>query len=205
MRISIACIMSVGVIASSPLFAQSAADALCPSPGDRTRVAAVYGDGPAPMTFAAAPQLKLSEAQVAAGMPPGMSVGVAGEHFADVWSSLAGWDHALVLIIKAGNVFEISSDIVAGEPSSKSKYFNLGHANFSGHLRPDLLGAIYAVRLKGREGTVRGVQFFDQAGEGVFAVFLRGEGEEPDEAAIAQFDLTWNRIAEMPRLCATGP
>ena len=85
-------------------------------------------------------------------------------------------------------------------------FFNLepGGAPLGGHLRPDLYSAIYAVRLEGRDGPVRGVVFLDEAGEGVFGVYL-GEGEAA-AARAGQFEQTWALMQSLPRACpAPGP
>ena len=83
---------------------------------------------------------------------------------------------------------------------AQARFLCLLRGGLGGHLRPDLLGAIYAVNLKGPEGPMRGVTFMDQKGEGVFGVYLP-ESREPSAALVAQFDRTQALMAAMPRLC----
>jgi putative heme iron utilization protein len=130
-----------------------------------------------------------------------MSLGVDGGHFRAVWDSMTGWGEAMVLIQKGGNVFEIRSKIPAGEPSTRSKFFNLGEAAFGGHLRPDLFAAIHILSLKGREGAVRGVFFYDGSGASVFGTFIGGEGAAATAQQVAAFEQTWALLRSLPRRC----
>ncbi len=180
-------------------------DTQCATAADAARVSALYATAPAPMTFAAAPQLKLTEASIASAISADKAIGTTGAGFAPIWDSLTQWDGALFLVLKAGAVFEISSKVSKGEPSTKSKFFNLGHEGaLSGHLRPDLVSSIYALQLPAREGMSRGVMFYDAKGENILGVFAGGEGKEPTTAQLAQFEATWNLIKSMPRACAAG-
>ncbi len=179
------------------------APAACATPEQAARINALYSKGPAPMPFQSQEELKLPESTIASALPADLATGIDGTHFRAVWDSLATWDNALVMIRKGGNVFEVNTKIVAGEPSKRSKFFNLGHeSSLSGHLRPDLIASIYAVALPGREGVARGVFFYDAAGESVFGVFLPGEGAEPSAAALAGFEKTRSVIRSLPARCA---
>lgn len=192
----------IAVAASDPA---SAPAATCASPADAARVRAKYAGGPAPLPFQAAPELKLPESTIASALPPELSLGVDGTHFRTVWDSLGGWGEAMILVLKGANVIEIHSKVPAGEPSTRSKFFNLGEAAFSGHLRPDLVTAIHIFAMKGREGMVRGVFFYDESGANVFGVFVGGEGGEPSAGQIAAFEKTWALFRELPRRCAAAP
>jgi len=177
----------------------------CASPAQVARVAPLYAANPVPPPFMTAGQLGLPEGVVASSLPADQALGVAGARFPEVWQSLQGWDQALTLVLKGGNVFEIHGRIPPGEPSTRSQFFNLKNDGdgLAGHLRPDLVGAIYAVNLVGREGPMRGLSFVDQQGESLFGVYLP-EGRDPTPALVAQFQRTWNLLAAMPRACP-GP
>ena len=88
-------------------------------------------------------------------------------------------------------------------PSKRSNFFNLhGHADgMSGHLRPDLVSAIYAVSLPGKDETLRGVLFYDQAGEIAFGVYVPGEGDTPPDSLISSFEATQASIQNLPSIC----
>lgn len=178
------------------------APALCATPAQAAPVRELYAQSPAPPPFMAAPKLGVSEAILLSALPPEKAVGTGGAAFLDVWKSLQAWDRSLTLVIKAGQVFEIHGRIPAGEPSKISANYNLEYpeAGLGGHLRPDLISAVYAVSLQGREGPLRGVMFLDPKGDGAFSVFLP-ESREPTAAEIAQFEKTRALVAGMPRLC----
>lgn len=176
--------------------------ALCATAAQKALIAPLYAGNPVPAPFMAARKLGLPEAVIASALPVVQATGVSAAGFSKVWESLQGWDQALTLVLKGDNVFEIHGRVPPGAPSTRSAFFNLkaADAGLGGHLRPDLLGAIYAVNLDGPEGPMRGVAFMDQQGEGVFGVYLP-ESREPSAALVAQFDKTQALMAAMPRLC----
>jgi putative heme iron utilization protein len=175
----------------------------CATPEQVQAVRAAYASKPQPLTFMAAARLELAEAVVASALDPTQAVGVPGSEFPRVWASLGGWDKATTLIRQGGHVFEIASRVPAGKPSDRpgSKFFNLDRGTaLNGHLRPDLVSAIYALRLEGAEGPLRGILFMDAAGSSVFGVFT-GEGPDQPPAVIAQFEQTWKLLESLPRAC----
>lgn len=184
--------------------AAAAADApsLCATAEQARPVRELYAQSPAPPPFLASGQLGLTEAVVLSAMPADKAVGTSGAAFAAVWESLRQWDRSLTLVLKAGQVFEIHGRIPKGEPSKISRNYNLEYpeAGLGGHLRPDLVAAIYAVSLQGREGPMRGVMFLDATGDDAFSVFLP-ESREPTPAEIAQFEKTRALVAGLPRAC----
>jgi putative heme iron utilization protein len=150
----------------------------------------------------AATKLGLPEALVASAISGKQVVGTTGAGFDAVWKSLQEWDDATVVVLKAGFVLEVRGRIPGGAPSTKSQFFNLKQdgAGLGGHLRPDLVGAIYAVDLVGAEAPLRGLTFLDAAGEGIFGVYVP-EGANPKPALVAQFEKTRAVIAALPRVC----
>jgi putative heme iron utilization protein len=165
--------------------------------------AALTGKEPGPLGGVAA-TLKLPESLVASALPAAQAHGVGSEHFAQVWKSLESWDDALTFITKGRDLFEVKGRVGKGEPSKRSKFFNLTRDGdgLIGHLRPDLYSAIYALSIPGEKSTLRGVTFFDQAGESVFSVYVPGEGgEAPPPAVIKQFEATAKIMRGLPSLC----
>lgn len=179
-----------------------AVPSLCASAEQAASVRAIYAKAPVPPTFMAAAQLGVSEAIVASGLAGKETAGTTGASFAAVWESLAEWESATVVLLKGGQIFEVHGPVPAGAPSTQSQFFNLtpGGAGLGGHLRPDLIGAIYAVDLIGAQGPVRGVTFLDAAGDGIFGVYLP-EAAQPSPAADARFDKTKALISSLPRAC----
>jgi putative heme iron utilization protein len=198
--------MNLRILAFAALLAttlEAPAAPFCATPEQAQMVRAAYASKPQPPIFMAADKLKLAEAVIASGLDPAQAIGVPGSEFARVWASIGSWDKATTLIRQGGHVFEIASRVPGGKPSDRpgSKFFNLDRGTaLNGHLRPDLVSAIYALRLEGAEGPLRGLVFMDQTGAGVFGVFT-GEGPEQPPAVIAQFEQTWKLLQSLPPAC----
>lgn len=176
--------------------------ALCASSEQAAAVRALYATPPAPPTFMAAGKLGLAEAVVASALGATQAIGTSGAGFEAVWNSLRGWPGATAVIVKGGQVLEVHGPVPTGAPSTKSKFYNLtaDGAGLGGHLRPDLIGAIYAVNLEGAQGPLRGVTFVDLAGDSIFGMYLPEAGS-PSKEQLARFDQTWNVIKALPRAC----
>lgn len=196
------------------LFASAAAaladtPRLCANTAEAALIAPALAKGPVgPVSSAAVGQeLKLNEALIVSTYKPEQAVGVSGANFAPVWSSLNAWGDSMILITKGGNVFEVSSKVRPGEPSKRSKFFNLQGSGpgLSGHLRPDLISAIYGLALPTKEGAARGLMFFGEQGESVFGVFVASEGREPSADELAKFKTTWDLLKSLPPVCGSAP
>jgi putative heme iron utilization protein len=174
----------------------------CATPVDAARIRAKYAQSPAPLPFQATRELGLNEAVISSALPDTLSLGVDGSHFRAVYDSVTGWGEALILIQRGAHVIEVHSPLPAGEPSTRSKFFNLGEAPFTGHLRPDLMSAIHLVAIPGREGLARGVFFYDADGSHVFGAFIGGEGTEPTAQQVTAFEKTWALVKSLPRRCS---
>lgn len=180
-----------------------AASTLCANPEQAAKVQALYATDPVPPTFMAATRLGIAEALVASALSGKQAIGTTGAGFDAVWKSLQEWDDATAVILKGGFVLEVRGGIPGGTPSTKSQFFNLKQdgAGLGGHLRPDLVGAIYAVDLVGAQAPLRGLTFLDAAGEGIFGVYLP-EGTDAKSPLVAQFEKTRALITSLPRVCS---
>lgn len=181
----------------------SAAEPACATTTQVSAVRAAFAKPTPPAPFAAALQLKMPEALVVSALPADQVHGVAATHFQTVWKSLETWDQAVFVVMKGGNVFESYGKVFAGEQSKRSNFFNLHGegAGMSGHLRPDLLSSIYVIALPGKESVMRGVMFYDAAGEASFGVYIPGEGAPPSAALVKQFEATAEEIRALPSIC----
>jgi putative heme iron utilization protein len=179
---------------------------VCANKDEAARIAPALAKGPVgPVTSAAlAAELGLNEALIVSTYKPEQAVGVSGASFPQVWGSLNGWGESMILITKGGNVFEVTSKVPPGEPSKRSKYFNLkgSGAGLSGHLRPDLITAIYGFALPTKDGATRGVMFFGENADSVYGVFVASEGRQPSADEMAKFQATWDLLKSLPALCA---
>ena len=183
---------------------EAAAAPACASPAEVEAVkVAMAGKEPGPLGAVAA-AVKLPESVVASALPAGAAHGVAAEHFPKIWKSLETWTDAVTFIVKGRDLFEVKGPVGKGEPSTRSKFFNLSREGdgLMGHLRPDLYSAIYVLSVTGETSTLRGVTFFDPAGDAVFSVFVPGEGgEPPPPTVVEQFEATAAMMRALPSLC----
>lgn len=179
---------------------------LCANAEQAAKVREFYAAPAAAAPFQAAPKIGLPEAVVLSALPADKAVGTPGSAFVEVWKSLQEWDRALTLVLKGGHVFEIFGKVQPGAPSKTSQYYNIEYpaAGLGGHLRPDLIAAIYVVSLQTREGPLRGVSFVDAKGDNAFNVFLL-ENQKPTAAEVAQFARTRALVAGLPRVCPPLP
>lgn len=175
---------------------------LCATSDQAAAVQDLYAKPPSPPSFLAAPKLGMPEAIVLSALGPERAVGVPGSEFMKVWESLLAWEEARTLVLKAGHVFEIEGRIHPGKPSTKSSFFNLEYGpGLGGHLRPDLVSAIYTLELQGAEGPIRGVIFLDAKGDNAFGVFVPVEPNGPPPKAMPQFEATRDLMKKLPRAC----
>jgi putative heme utilization carrier protein HutX len=181
-----------------------AADATCATTTQTAAVRTAFAKPTPPAPFAAARELKMPEALVVSALPAEQAHGVAATHFQTIWKSLETWDKAMFVVMKGGHVFEAYGKVFAGEPSKRSNFFNLHGegAGMSGHLRPDLLASIYVISLAGKDSVMRGVLFYDAAGEAAFGVYIPSEGAPPPAALVKQFEATAEEIRALPSICA---
>ena len=208
-------IAALAVFATAPLQAGSHQTAppqvSCATEAEADDVTAYFADNHG-LPAIAAQRLGLAETVVASALPAGDAIGTDAGIFNDVWTRLTELDSALILVLKEGHVFEMRGPIPPGTPSTRSNYFNVEFPEeeagagdpdgFSGHLRPDLLTAIYAFKLPGEGGVpVRSLFFYGPSGNSDFGVVLAAGESEESAANRAAFEEIWQMIAAAPRLC----
>lgn len=181
----------------------AAEESQCATPLQTIVVRSAFDKPAPPAPFVAARDLKIPEATVVSALPSAQAYGVDATHFQTVWKSLESWEKSVFVVMMGGHVFETYGKVFAGEPSKRSNFFNLhgDGAGMSGHLRPDLLAAIYVLSIPGKESVMRGVMFYDLQGNAAFGVYVPGEGSKPSEALIAQFEATAAEIRALPARC----
>lgn len=179
------------------------ATTFCANAGQKDQIQDLFAKDSPPALHQAAARLKMPEALILSGLGGDRAYGVSGSHFVDIWRRLEAWQTAVVVVMKAGHVFETHGPIQPGVPSTRSRFFNLhGHqGGMSGHLRPDLVDAIYVVSLPGKDEVLRGVLFYDGAGDIAFGVYVPGEGDTPPSELIEQFEKTRKDMQTLPSLC----
>lgn len=199
MRNSLLLAIGLCVVSMAPL---AAASPLCATSEQRSLIQAAMADPAKPAPYRVAAKLSLPEATVQSALAPA-SYGVDASVFRSVWSSLTAWDEAVTVVMKGGHIFETHGRIPEGEPSKRSQFFNLKSEaeGMHGHLRPDLLSAIYVMELAIGDETQRGVLFYDKQGDIAFGIYLPGEGHTPTTATLQQFAATRSLIEKQPALC----
>lgn len=104
--------------------------------------------------------------------------GSVSERFPEIWEALSRWEKVTLFIIHAGSVFEIEGKLSAGKIGGG--YYNIlsKDAVIGGHLNyQDLAAAAFlTMPFMGRESL--SVQFFNKAGEAVFAVYAGRENHQ---------------------------
>ena len=179
-----------------------AAIPFCATDAQRSAIQAAMADPAKPAPYRVAAKFSLPEATVQSALASA-SYGIDASHFRSIWTSLTTWDEAVTVVMKGGHIFETHGRISEGEPSKRSQFFNLKSKadGMHGHLRPDLLSAIYVMELAIGDETQRGVLFYDKQGDVAFGVYLPGEGHTPSAATIKQFGATRSLIEKQPALC----
>ena len=207
MNATAAVIMAVAMLAVSPDARGAEPAARTAEPAPLCAPASVAAEArrllaePRANYWGVATKLATSEAAVLGAVAAERGAATVGDAFLAVWESLRTWPEAVAIVMKGGHVFEVHGKIAAGEPSKVSKYFNLqGHEGLSGHLRPDLVAAIYAIELPGRNGPEYGIAFADAAGSVAFAVYVPA-GDEFTPEGLKAWQATRALIAARPPLC----
>ena len=124
--------------------------------------------------------------------------GNASERFAEIWEALCAWEKTTLFIEHAGSVFEISGRLSAGKIGWG--YYNIlsRGAAVGGHLNYADIKAVafLSMPFMGRESL--SVQFFNRAGEAVFAVYAGREAGKIIPAVKRAFE------ADRSRFCTDG-
>ena len=176
---------------------------LCASAEQKLQVESYYQENPGTLPMMAMRSLNLSESQVLDSLPPTLVAAADGSAFEVVWNLLTGWNNVMFLLVIDGHVIEVTSDFPGGTPSTRSSYFNLeGDAALHGHLRPDRVGAIYALDLSSEGSTTaRAIIFTNTKGVASFSLYVSGPEREATDAEIARFESLKQQIEEMPGPC----
>jgi putative heme iron utilization protein len=191
------------MLATSALAGGHTVGTVCASPEQRARVTELYAANPV-MAVIAAGQSGIPEAAAASALPADVATGVSAEHFEAVWASIGNWDTAVFEIMKAGQIYQVFGKALPGQWSDISKNYNLAAepGGLSGHLRPDLMSAIYALEVPAKNGKLRGVMFLDAAGNHAFGVIAPPASAPGGAEVAAQFAATQALMKNLPRVCA---
>jgi putative heme utilization carrier protein HutX len=148
---------------------QAAADPL-------QRVRARLAENPAAMVEHVAREAGVSALAVLRELPRGDVTELPGDRFEAVWTELASWGEILFLIHNQDLVLEVEGSLPVG--SFGHGYYNIhGDSPIGGHLRAENCKTICLVDRAAASRRACSVQFFNGAGEAMFKIFVRRDGQ----------------------------
>jgi putative heme utilization carrier protein HutX len=114
----------------------------------------------------------VSSREVLEALPPDHRTFIPAERFEAIWSELTGWGEVLFIVHTADIVLECIGTLPMG--TFGHGYFNIhGDSPIGGHIRADNCRAIYLVDRPFHGKRSCSVQFYNEAGEAMFKVFVR--------------------------------
>ena len=120
--------------------------------------------------------------------------GNVAEQFDEIWAELAQWEKVTLFIVHDGHVFEIQGKLHTGKRARG--YYNIlaKDAVIGGHLRYEGVAACAFTNFPfmGRESLA--VQFFNQAGEVSFSVYVGRENHQLIESVREAFFAAQSRF-----------
>lgn len=120
---------------------------------------------------------------------------VPAEKFEPLWTTLGGWGEVLFIVHTPDIVLECVGSLPAG--SFGQGFFNIhGDSPIGGHIRASNCRAIYLVDRLFHGRRSLSVQFFNEAGEAMFKVFVRRDkARELIADQVAAFEALWQAMA----------
>ena len=114
----------------------------------------------------------VSSRQVLEALPPDHRMLIPAERFEAIWTELTGWGEVLFIVHTADIVLECNGMLPIG--TFGHGYFNIhGDSPIGGHIRASNCRAIYLVDRPFHGKRSCSVQFYNEAGEAMFKVFVR--------------------------------
>ncbi|MFT4300679.1 MAG: heme utilization cystosolic carrier protein HutX [Desulfovibrio sp.] len=134
-------------------------------------------ENPSVMLMSLAKELGRPEAEVVAALPEEMRVHASKNDFGAIWAAMTGWESSTFITIGCGGVVEVEGKLPQG--NFMHGMFNLTDRQcpLGGHLFINKLEHIWFVSKPFFNKESHSVQFFDAAGDQMFAVYL-GRNEQ---------------------------
>ena len=177
---------------------------LCANETQRAQVRKAVAESPSAGIDDLAKTLKISAAIVLDALPSEQRVGVRGDALGIVWGLLTRWPRAVVVLQRAGQIFEVHATIEPLRPGSGLRVLNFGAngAVLSGHLQPEHIGAIYAFLTKSDNRLIPvGVLFFNRSGELAFQISPTANPQDAPSPIPEHFTATINEMRKLASLC----
>jgi putative heme utilization carrier protein HutX len=138
----------------------------------QTRLEQLLKENPGADLEKLAREYKVSTQAVVEALPVGYAYQVAGSHFENIMEQAAKWGEIRMIVRNEAVIAEYVGSLPTG--SIGHGYFNFHSADgsFEGHIKFDQCAAIYFVSRQTLGRQSHSLQFFDQAGEPMFKIFL---------------------------------
>ena len=138
----------------------------------RQRIADALGAKPDGVVEAIARECGVASREVLEALPSDHRLLIPAEKFEAIWSELTSWGEALFIVHTPDIVLECNGTLPMG--SFGHGYFNIhGDSPIGGHIRAANCRAIYLVDRPFHGKRSCSVQFYNEAGEAMFKVFVR--------------------------------
>lgn len=202
----------VQLLAVSGSHASNYDEKVCADSFEKTLVREFYGvTRPGAVLPIPGRKLDLPESKVASALPPSQSLGTPGtsERFKKIWTSIDRWganqNVGMVLTMGGWHAFNVPGHVPITQPNENDGFYDIyadDGDGVHGHIRPDLVDMIYAVKLPAPDGSfVRAVTFYADDGSLIFGMYASEAFKPVSPELVKSFDNTWNLMELLPRAC----
>jgi len=188
---------------------------LCASYFDKQLVRKYYfgwGGKPADPMAIPSHNYRMAESKVSSSFSDQKALGTTStpEVFKEVWKSVDAWGEdtpiKIVITVDGWQAFAYPTTVPVTRKEEHANGFYDVFADdgkgVRGHINPDLVSLIYAVKLPAGDGTFqRSLSFYGETGDLILGLYATEGGKPQNEAAIAGFDKSWDLLKSMPRAC----
>ena len=167
---------------------------------------------PGAPTSVASRELGLVEARIASSLPASQAVGAVAsrDRFERIWKMIDHWgaENWINMLVSLDGGSNFRSKVPVTHTPVLEAFYDMkadSGKGFSGHINPDLVSSIYAVKIPAADGAfVRAVNFYDLDGDLLVGLYATGAGEQGSEELINGFQATWDVLAGMPAACSAA-
>lgn len=130
--------------------------------------------------------------------------------FETIWKSVDTWGETTpikaVVTVDGWHAFSFPSTVPTTRKGEHADgfydVFADNGAGLRGHINPELVSMIYAVKLRANDDTYqRSLSFYGHGGDLILGLYASEGGKPQNADAIAGFNRSWNVMKAMPRSC----
>lgn len=156
---------------------------------------------------------RIVESKVASAFSDQKALGVKANPkvFKQVWETVNTWGEdtpiKVVVTVDGWQAFSYPSNVPVTRKEEHAQGFYDVFADdgtgVRGHINPELVSLIYAVKLPANDGSyLRALSFYDDKGDLIIGLYASEGGKPQNQDAIAGFDRSWEFLKSMPRACS---